>query len=503
MKRLEFDEKNNLADVLKALQKEPENEIEIYLFPGSEILKDSANKEIIELLAKDLNKKVILKGEVSIKPAILEESKNEVKDEESHGFVEGKDVAEDQIEDKAPVEKKKEGFSLPKLPKLKFLKGPKWIYFLIGFLGFIVVGGVLTFWLVPKATVTLITEQKFKESELAIVASSKEEEVDVDKGIIPLKTLETTVEDVLEVKSTGSKTVGTSAKGRVKIVNRDTGNAKTYFKGTTITSVSGTAISFSLDAQATVSAAPAGCEADCPQAGVDVTAKSIGDSGNLKAGTVFKIGSADVNLVFAKSDTNFSGGSSKKIKIVSANDQKKVKEDLLEKLETKAKEELEAENPKIVIPGGGLEAEVINETYSKKIGEEAADFRLSLEVKFSAKVFSEDDLKNILINSISKSIPSGFKIDKEGSSVESEILEKGDDDLKVLGKIKANLIPIIDTSDIAKNIAGKDFGATDKYLKSIDAITAFEIKLEPTIMKLFGTMPFVSSRIKVDVTVEE
>lgn len=503
MKRLEFDEKNNLADVLKALQKEPENEIEIYLFPGSEILKDSANKEIIELLAKDLNKEVILKGEVSIKPVVLEKSKNEVKDEDNHGFVEGKDVAEDQIEGKVPTEKKKGRFTLPKLAKLKFLKGPKWIYFLIGFLGFIVVGGVLTFWLVPKATVTLITEQKFKEAELAIIASSKVEEVDVDKGIIPLETLETSVEDVLEIKATGSKTVGTSAKGRIKIVNRDTENAKTFFKGTTITSVSGTALSFSLDAQATVSAAPAGCEADCPQVGVDVTAKSIGDSGNLKAGTVFKIGSANVNLVFAKNETNFSGGSSKKIKIVSTGDQKKVKEDLLEKLEAKAREELEKENLEFVIPEGGLEAEIVNETYSKKVGEEAADFKLSLEVKFTVKIFSEDDLKNILINSISESIPSGFEIDKEGSSVESEILEKGDDDLKVLGKIKANLIPIIDTSDIAKNIAGKDFGSTDKYLKSIGAITAFEIKLEPSIMKLFGTMPFISSRIKVNVTAAE
>ena len=156
-----------------------------------------------------------------------------------------------------------------------------------------------------------------------------------------------------------------------------------------------------------------------------------------------------------------------------------------------------------MIPEGGLEAEIVNETYDKKVGEEAADFRLSLEVKFTAKIFSEDDLKNILIESISDSIPSGFEIDKEGSSVESEILEKGEDDLKVLGKIKANLLPIIDTSDIAKNIAGKDFGATDKYLKSIDAITGFEIKLEPSVMKLFGTMPFVSGRIKVKIIQEE
>ena len=503
MKRLEFDEKNNLADVLKALQKEPENEIEIYLFPGSEILKDSANKEIIELLAKDLNKEIIFKGEMGIKPAVLEKSKNEVKDEEDHGVVEGKDVAEDQIEGKAPTEKKKGRYILPKLAKLKFLKGPKWIYFLIGFLGFIVVGGVLTFWLVPKATVTLITEQKFKEAELAIIASSKVEEVDVDKGIIPLKTLETSVEDVLEIKATGSKTVGTSAKGRIKIINRDTAEKK-FFAGTKIKTISGTTLSFTLDDVATLAPVLDACTIYCSDTAVSVTASKFGRDSNHKRGTKFQVGSVtDTTKVLGESLVNFTGGSSKKIKIVSASDQKKVKEDLLEKLEAKAREELEKENPKFVIPEGGFEAEIVNETYSKKVGEETADFKLSLEVKFTVKIFSEDDLKNILINSISESIPSGFEIDKEGSSVESEILEKGDDDLKVLGKIKANLIPIIDTSDIAKNIAGKDFGATDKYLKSIEAITAFEIKLEPPIMKLFGTMPFVSSRIKVNVTAAE
>jgi len=503
MKRLEFNEKNNLTDVLKALQKEPGHEIEIYLFPGSDILKDSANKEIIELLAKDLNKKVVLKGDVGVKTASKDESKGEVKAEDDHGFVEGKDVAEDQIEGKNISEAKKKRFSFPKLPKLKFLKGPKWIYFGVGLLGFIVVGGILTFWLVPRATVTLITEQKFKESELAIVASAKEDEVDVDKGIIPLKTMETTVKDVLEQKATGSKTVGTSAKGRIKIINRETSDKK-FFSGTEIKTISGPSLSFTLDSVATISASVEGCTNDCKETAVNVTAKQIGADSNLKSGTKFKVGSVvDTTKVVGESLVNFSGGSSKKITIVSADDQKKVKEELLEKLETKAKEELETENPEIVIPEGGLEGEIVNETYDKKIGEEASDIKLSLEVKFSVKIFSEDDLKNILIDSISDSIPSGFEVDKEGSSVESEILEKGDDNLKVLGKIKANLIPIIQTSDIAKNIAGKDFGSTDKYLKAIDAITGFEIKLEPSIMRLFGTMPFASNRIKIKVIQEE
>jgi hypothetical protein len=504
MKRLEFDEKNNLADVLKAIKKEPDSDLEIFIFPGNEILKDSANRAVIELLAKDLNKKVVLKGEEGTKQ-VAEESVAGTKEkkEDNLGFIEGKDVAEEQEVVEEKPREKKWWSSLSKFTKLKFLKGPRWIYFLAGFFGLLFISGSLFFWFVPSATVTLTTEQKSKESELTLIASAEAEEIDTEKGIIPLETLDTTLEDVLETNATGTKTVGTAAKGRVKIVNRDTENAKTFFKGTSITSVSGSKVNFTLDTIATVSAAPVGCEADCPQTGVDVTAKSIGEAGNLKAGTVFRIGSANVNLVFAKSETNFSGGTSKKLTVVSSDDRRKGKKKLIEKMEKKAKEELAKDDPDIVIPEGGLESEVLNETYTRKVGEEASDFRLSLEIKFTAKIFSEEDLKNLLISSISSTIPSGFEIDRDNSIVEGEILEKTDEDLKVLGSIKASLLPTIDADEVTRNISGKDFGATDKYLKSLDSIEGFEINLSPSIFRIFGTMPFSRSRIKIEVIQKE
>ncbi|MEX0622162.1 MAG: hypothetical protein WD187_04225 [Candidatus Woykebacteria bacterium] len=509
MKRLEFAEKHNLVDVLNALKNEPDKDIEIFIFAGSEILKNPTNRTIINLQAAELGKKISIKGDEGIKPIISgEQPKQEGQPDKNLGFVEGKDVVHEAPPASTPgVPPEKKGkFTLPKLPKLafvdKFFKGPRWIYFLIGLLALLFAGTVLAFWLVPSATVTLRTEERFQEAELTLVASPAQEEIDMDKVIIPLKTVEATVDDVLEVKATGTKTVGTSAKGRIKIVNRDSKSAKTFFKGTTITTVSGAKVSFTLDNIATVSAAPVGCE-DCPSAGVDVTATSIGEEGNLKTGTVFRVGSANVNLVFAKSETNFTGGSSKKITVVSANDQKKAKQELLKKLEEEARKQIEEENPDVTIPEGGLETEIVNETYSKDVGDEAGDFRISLEVGVTTSVFSEEDLKDLLIGSISDSVPSGFEVDREKSIVESEILEKGEEDIKVTGKIKASLVPKIDKEELARNISGKDFGTTDKHLKSIASISGFEIKLNPPFFRIFGTMPLSASRINVEVAKEE
>jgi len=503
MKRLEFGETSKLADVLTAVSGETDKEIEIFVFPGSEILKPRANKEVIGSLAESLGKSVVFKGE-----EVAQGLKEAAGGKENLGFVEGRDVAE-RIERPAPetptVEKKKR-FSFP---KIGFLKGPKWLYLVLGIVLVFIVGSTALFWLVPSAVVTLYAQAQSKEAELTLVASPTALSPDVDKGIIPLKTYEVDEEGLFEAKATGEKTVGTPAKGRVSIVNRDTNpEGKKFFAGTVLTPVSGLTIKFSLDQTATISASPSGCRDDqapkCESTGADVTAQSIGTEGNLPVGTVFQVGSEkDLNKVNAVSVTNFSGGTSKKIKVVSADDQKKAKEELLKKLEEKANKDLKEKNPGIVIPEGGLESNVTDEVYSKKVDEEAEDFKLSVTVNFVAKTFSEEDLKDLLIKSIESSLPYGYQVDRGSSEVTTEILEKTGEDLKVLGKIKAALSPVVSTDEVRKNITGKNFAATDRYLKSLGALAGFEIKIKPSIFRLFGTMPHLASRIKIEVVKKE
>ena len=508
MKRLEFDENSKLADILKKIQQNEESEIEILTTPQVSLLKLGLNKEVVRLVGQASGKKVFFKDELAAKKpeaavggAAVEVEKDAGKlASDNLGFTEGKDVVEEPKAEPAPAEVpvKKKWFFLPKIPPLK---GPKWLYFLAGFILLIILGTLFLFWSVPSATVILLTEKQFKEAELTLVASPTADKADAEKGIIPTQMLDTTGEDVAEAKATGTKTIGTPAKGRVAIVNRDTAEKK-YFAGTVITPASGPATQFTLDAAATISASPLGCGANpsppCSEAAVDVTAKAIGEEGNLAAGTVFKVGNADVNLVFAVNGTNFTGGTSKKVTVISSDDQKKAKEDLIKKMEEKAKKDLEEKNPDIVIAEGGLENTVVDEAYSNKIDEEAQDFRVTLKLKFTARVFSEKDLKDLLIASISDSLPAGYSVDQERSVVESEVLEKLGEDLKVLGKIKAELVPDIPVEDIKKNLAGKNFNEADQYLKSLGY--EFEVKVNPPIFRIFGTMPYSGKRIEIKIS---
>ena len=498
VKRIDFSENTKLTDVLKTLKNEPATEVEIFIDPQSSLSKSKLNKEVIKLVAAENNKRVIFKEELADKE-ILPATQTE-----NFGFMEGKELVKEAPsipgEESKPEKKPRFSFS-----KLAFLKKQKWLYLIIGVVILLVGIPLFLFWLFPSATVNLFTEPQFKENELTLTASATASEVDEDKNIIPLKILETTQEDVLESKSTGTKTIGTAAKGTVKIINHDPVNPWTFYKGLILTpktcpNTTCPKITFSLDDTATVSAAPL---PNYGEASAKVTATAIGEEGNLPSGSAFQIGTADIAVVFATNDANFSEGTSKKVTVVSADDQKKAKEELLKKLEEKAKEALKKEDPNISIPEGGLEAQILDEVYTKKIDEETDNFSLNLKVKFAAKVFSEDDLKKLLIKSVENLIPSGFEIDKEKSEVDSEVLEKNATDLKVLGQIKAALVPKINQEEVRKNIAGKNFSATDRYLKSLNNITGFDINVKPTFFRVFNTMPFRGSKIEIKVVQKE
>ena len=129
---------------------------------------------------------------------------------------------------------------------------------------------------------------------------------------------------------------------------------------------------------------------------------------------------------------------------------------------------------------------------------------MALEVKAIAKLFKEDDLKKLLIESIQSSIPEGLVVDEEKTSVEAELFEtEGEDDVEILGKINAVLIPEINQEELKKNLSGKTFGSAAAYLQSLNNVPEFEIEIKPAIFRLFKFMPFNSSRINIEIITED
>ena len=55
---------------------------------------------------------------------------------------------------------------------------------------------------------------------------------------------------------------------------------------------------------------------------------------------------------------------------------------------------------------------------------------------------------------------------------------------------------------VKAKIVGKDFSSTDQYLKSLNSISGFEIKMSPSFFRLFGVMPFSKNRIEIELVQE-
>ncbi len=512
MRKLEFGQEASLSQILESIKAAEDLDIALDLPEDSPVHLNPINKEIIEKFAKKEGKQVSIKGLPLSKKGAGEE----------FGFVEGEDIVEkgefqsqeklptkqestDSAEDKSSETPKKSGGIFKFISNLK---GRKKIAFFggIGFLIFAILFFV-SFWFLPSADVSIVVEGETKTNQITLTASQKASEVDVESKTIPLSVEEVTKSDVEEGKATGKLVVGTPSKGRVTIGNFSMVTSKKYNAGTNIKSISGQnqGLEFTLDTEVTVpKASSSGFSIVAGQAGVNVTSKKIGSSGNLPAGSEFQVGSENIGTVKAANDIAFSGGESKEVTAVSEEDRKKLKEDLLEKLSKEAKEELEGKLEGATVPEGGFKTEIVKEKFDKVVGEEAKEVTLTLEVKATAKLFQEDDLKKLLVESIKPSVLDGFIIDEESSTVEAELFEtEGEDDVEILGKINAVLIPDMNKEDLQKNLSRKSFGSAASYLQGLDNAPEFEIKIKPSIFRIFSLMPFNRSRINVTVTKQE
>ncbi len=512
MKEIRVEETQKLSDILETIKAESETQIEI-TNSQAPVFQIGLNKAVLIAAADSFGKKVTFKeagaaptpnavGAAAVGVAAVVAGAN-------HGFVEGQDVAQVPPVD-TPAQGPEHALEVPKKKKsfLSFfkLKGPKWLYLVGVLVLFFVVGGFLLVTFLPSATVELQTTQQLKETQVTVVASATATSVDEKTSTVPLKQLETTAEDSIEQPATGSKETGTPAKGKVTIINHDVTDgshdgAKTFVAGTTVSMISGSAL-FTLDETVSVDASPAACTTNCAQASVDVTSKSIGEAGNVPAETTFKVGDASVSIVSAKALTNFSGGTSKKIKVVSAEDHKKAQDDLLTKMSEEATKQLEDKNPDMIIPEGSIENQILQKTYTKQVNEEAENFKLTMQVKFVASAVEEDDMQEILGKAVLSEASGDFKLEDENTTISAEVLEKTGADLKLLGKIKTALSPNIDENEVKAKLAGKKFSQVEEYLKGLDSVSGFEIRIEPTLFTFLQTFPSVKDKIEVKISQE-
>lgn len=360
--------------------------------------------------------------------------------------------------------------------------------FMIGIAVFlsVLLVGFLSWWFLPKATITVVVSPKNLEDSINILLDKDiaSNEISIEVGGEKTKS------------TTGTKVVGEKASGSVEVRN-NTAFPVNLAEGTIL--ISSSDLKFTLTKSASISASI--LAGTYGKETLEVEAYAIGSEYNLSKDEVFKVSNYPKAEVAAVAIDNFSGGTSRDISAVSQTDRDELLEELSDELIEKAKTDLEAklgENDFLI--ESSIKSNPETENYSNKAGDEATSLKLSLNLKIVAKIVSRQNLIDLAKNNLDSKIPSGFVL--KDDQIKFDFIFEETDRSEVNLKVNANLLPNVNTDEISKSVAGRYPLIAEEYLKNIVpgyVRTEFRSKFLPG--KL-GTLPHVPKNIKVLVASE-
>jgi len=353
-------------------------------------------------------------------------------------------------------------------------------------------------WFYPKAVVRIYISPKKFEEKVSVAVDPLKGEVDLTNMVLPGEILTAEVSGDKTKQTTGTKKVGDRAKGSVKIQN-GTSSIINLKEGALL--LAANSLEYNLASSASVSAA---LSPSIPGTQVvDVIAYDIGAEYNLAKDESFKVANYPKADVDAVAVSDFTGGSSREITAVSADDQKSLENDLLAELLKKARSDFETNlsSEKYLIDNS-LTATSSSKMFSNKVGDEATNIKLSLDEKVNALAVAKKDLVAIAMKVLEGSVPSGFVLRGDQLLFEfdspNDQKEKSSFELRII----ANFLPEIDTSTLAGEITGKNSLFVEQHLSLIAGFSRAEINIRPRFPGKLGTLPRISKNITIELVGE-
>ncbi len=402
-----------------------------------------------------------------------------------------------------PQESKSIVPSLPSIPKMGMPVGVLGLLggstkFLIIPLVLVVLAGIFLYF--QKAKVTVFVDLKTVENNTMVTADPKVSVVDESAKVIPGEVVSAEVSGSDKGQASGKKQIGDPAKGKVIVYNA-TDKSLVIDKGTTLTNDRG--LKFTLDSSVQVASKSASAADPPTKSGlVDATAVVIGPDSNIPAGGDLSVGGFAKSDVVAKVDTAFSGGVSKDVTIVTADDQNKLLAQVLSDLKKKAKDELQAKmTGDVKVLEEALTDQVIKKTFSKNVGDQASEFNLNLIVKLTGTSYKDSDLKSIVSKLVQVDVPAGYDLDLSQTETQADV-SKAEKDGRLIfsAKFKAKLMPKFDLEQLKKDIAFKSPTQASDRLKQIENVIGSQIEFSPDLPGPLERLPFLTKNIDLEVT---
>jgi len=195
----------------------------------------------------------------------------------------------------------------------------------------------------------------------------------------------------------------------------------------------------------------------------------------------------------------FSGGSKQELQTVSKEDIEKLKELLIEKIKTEGNTVAKNKWKNAQIIDKLTKIEIIDEKYSKELGEEAKNFSLRIKSKVTFYTFDKNDAKQIILNSLSSLINPDYELSPDNINYVLKKVEEEDGKLMLTTDASAKTMIKIDKKQLMRELLGKDLKELEKIIKEKFRARAYEVKIKTDLPFLKSRLPFFEKNIDLTI----
>jgi len=360
----------------------------------------------------------------------------------------------------------------------------------VGIVLFLIIGTILCTTVFASATVKVSLKELELSASQEVSGTLNTSQVDPVTLNIPIENLQMDLNESKSVETTTEKDVGvTKATGKVTMFNK-TDTPITVNSGTKISIKVGSATyTYVTTALATVPSANQ-ISGTWGSREVAVSAENAGTSSNLanQNTTVMSVtGYASTSLVaIMNTGTSFSGGTSKKTKIVSKADIDKLKKDLTDSLKLRAKDEITTKfNDNYLLLTTDPEFKVISEKPSVAIGGEATSVDYEMVAQATLKGISKANLTAASKLLAEKKVAELGEIDIKNSTSNYELKGYTNGTAAILLTVNAKYYIKLNEIDLKDKIGDKNMSDAMKALSEVSNLVVDDLTIYPTFIPEF------------------
>lgn len=502
MKKIEIEIHENIISVLAKLKEVEDVGIELIIPKGAVIFENIINLKLIKNWSDKTGKVIHFDTDddqgQNLILSLEDKTPNEVENEEL------------ETHDELPKKKRKmlPAFSLPK-PRFAF-KGKKvmiitLLLLVLGIGGYI---GINFLSELPTANVNIVVNSQSLTRSIQLRVENNTPTNATDK-ILEGETINTSLEEIITIETTGEKLTGEKAEGKVDIYN-NTDEEKKFDKGTVL-KYEEKDLEFVLKDDVTIPARELEPGSTDPNTAIyikgkkeaEIEAREFGKQYNLDKDEELEIDDEDKKDFVAIIKKDLEGGSEETVNVVAQEDIDKIKEEISKQVSNKIEDALKKDlsgGSKLI--SGSEKSVITKEEYSHELNEETDELTLTQSIKITGLTYVNKDLDELIDQLVQDFVPEGFVIYSKERVVNVEIL--GETEITTLTDVFADIqvtlktfvVPDISADTIKENLLGKSVDDAQKYLGSVRNVKTYELNLSPRI-PFFDNIPNDKNRILV------